>query len=138
MVVEITGTDVGAFKVRARHELSGTELKTAAPLDNQGDGSSFSPTDLVATGLGTCVVTVMAIAAEKHGIPFEGARFRVEKHMRSGPRRIGKLAMVVTMPAGLDPDQRRILEAAGSHCPIHRSLHPDIETPLTFEYETDG
>jgi putative redox protein len=135
MVVAITGTDIGDLKVRATHELSGTEMTTAAPLDNEGDGSSFSPTDLMATALGTCVVTVMAIAAQKHGIPFDGARFRVEKQMASGPRRIASLSMVVTMPSGLNAQQRRILEGAGSHCPVHRSLHPDVETPLRFEYE---
>lgn len=134
MAVLITGEYTGGLKVRVRHELSGTELTTAAPLDNQGDGSSFSPTDLAATALGSCVVTVMAIAARKHDIPFASASFRIEKHMASDPRRIAALPLVVTMPAGLTPEQREILERAGSHCPIHGSLHPDVETPIEFEY----
>lgn len=137
MGVQITGADIGGLGVRARHELSGTEMTTAAPLDNQGDGSSFSPTDLVATALGTCVVTVMAIAAEKHSIPFEGARFRVEKHMAAEPRRIAALPMVIIMPAGLSARERELLERAGSHCPVHRSIHPEIDTPLRFEYPDD-
>jgi putative redox protein len=134
MPVVITGEYTGDLNVKVRHELSGTEFTTAAPLDNQGDGSSFSPTDLVATSLGSCIVTVMAIAARNQGIPFPGASFRVEKHMASDPRRIARLPMIIEMPAGLTPEQRRRLERAGSHCPVHRSIHPDLETPLTFEY----
>jgi putative redox protein len=134
MPVVITGTYDGDLKVTARHELSGTELTTAAPLDNHGDGSRFSPTDLVATSLGTCILTVMAIAAEADGIPFDSARFRVEKHMASDPRRIARLPMTIEMPAGLSAEQRQRLEKVGRHCPVHRSVHPDLETPLTFEY----
>lgn len=134
MAVLITGEYQGDLKMRLRHEASGSELRTAAPRDNQGDGSSFSPTDLAASALGSCVVTVMAIAARNHGIPFEGASFRIEKHMAADPRRIDSLPMTVLMPPGLTPEQREILEHAGSHCPIHRSLHPDVRTPLDFEY----
>lgn len=134
MAVLITGEYVGDLNVRVRHELSGTELTTAAPLDNQGDGSSFSPTDLAATALGSCVVTVMAIAARTHEIPFASAAFRLEKHMAADPRRIASLPLVVTMPPGLTPEQRAILERAGRHCPVHRSLHPDVETPIQFDY----
>ena len=134
MGVVITGRYTGNLGVRARHELSGAELGTAAPLDNQGDGSSFSPTDLVATALGTCILTVMAIAARKDGIPFQEADFRVEKKMASNPRRIVSLPVVITMPTGLTPDQRERLERVGSHCPVHHSIRPDIETPVRFEY----
>lgn len=134
MAVLITGEYGGGLRMRLRHEQSGVELTTAAPLDNQGDGSSFSPTDLAASALGSCVVTVMAIVARNHDIPFEGAAFRIEKHMASDPRRIRALPMTVTMPPGLSPEQREILERAGSHCPVHYSLHPDVETPIEFSY----
>ena len=134
MAVTITGEYAGDLKMRVRHEPSGTEFTTAAPVDNRGDGSSFSPTDLAAAALGSCVVTVMAIAARAHDIPFDGASFRIEKHMASDPRRIAQLPLVVTMPRGLTGEQRAILERAGSHCPVHRSLHPDVETPIEFEY----
>ena len=134
MAVVITGRYTGDLKMQVRHELSGTECITAAPLDNHGDGSSFSPTDLVATSLGSCIVTVMAIAAQKEGIPFAEASFRVEKHMASDPRRIAALPLVITMPPGLTEAQRGRLEKVGSHCPVHRSIHPDIETPVEFEY----
>lgn len=134
MAVVMTGRYTGDLNVTVRHELSGTELETAAPLDNHGDGSSFSPTDLVASSLGSCILTVMAIAARNEGIPFGEASFRVEKHMASDPRRIDSLPMVITMPPGLSQEQRQRLETVGAHCPVHRSVHPDLETPLTFEY----
>jgi putative redox protein len=134
MPVVMTGRSTGDLKVTVRHELSENELITAAPLDNQGDGTSFSPTDLVATALGSCIVTVMAIAARNEGIPFAGAAFRVEKHMAADPRRIAALPLVIRMPAGLSESQRERLEKVGSHCPVHRSIHPDIETPISFHY----
>ena len=134
MAVVMTGRYTGDLKTRVRHELSGSEFDTAAPLDNQGDGSSFSPTDLVATALGSCILTVMAIAAQQDGIPFGEASFRVEKHMASDPRRVAALPLIITMPAGLDPAQRERLENVGSHCPVHRSIAAGIETPLTFDY----
>ena len=134
MAVLITGRYAGELRTTARHELSGREMGTAAPLDNHGDGSSFSPTDLVATALASCILTVMAIAAENEGIPFGVASFRIEKHMAADPRRIAALPIAITMPPGLSPDQRARLENVGSHCPVHRSIHPDIETPISFEY----
>lgn len=130
----ITGKYVGDLRVRARHERSGTELTTAAPPDNHGDGSSFSPTDLAATALASCVVTVMAIAARTHGIPFEGASYRIEKHMTSDPRRIAALPLTVTLPASLTAEQRTLLERAGRECPVHHSLHPGVEAPVEFVY----
>lgn len=134
MGVVITGRYVGDLKTRVRHEPSGVEFGTAAPLDNHGDGSSFSPTDLIATSLGSCILTVMAIAARNDGIPFEEASFRIEKHMRSDPRRVGALPLVVRMPTGLSAAQRERLERVALHCPVHHTLAPGVETPVRFEY----
>lgn len=134
MAATITGSYTGDLRVEAVHQLSGTRMTMAAPLDNHGDGSSFSPTDLVATALAGCVLTVMGIAARNHGIPFEGATFTIEKHMASDPRRIAALPLVIRMPAGLEPDQRATLERVGRHCPVHRSLDPSVDTPVEFEY----
>src|SRR5690349_3800793 len=100
MSVEITGRYTGKLGTELTHGPSGALLRTAAPLDNQGDGSSFSPTDLVAAALASCIVTTMAIVAEREGISFRDATFRVEKHMIAQPRRIGALPVVVHMPAG--------------------------------------
>ena len=134
-MVEITGSYTGNLKMELQHGLSGTRLKTVAPVDNQGDGSSFSPTDLVAAALGSCVVTTMAIVAERERIDFTTASFRVEKHMQSDPRRIGRLPVEIRMPKGLTADQRTKLERAGHTCPVHKSLLPEIEKELTFVYE---
>ena len=135
MAVEITGTYTGELKMELRHGPSGTTLKTAAPRDNQGDGSSFSPTDLLAASLGACMVTTMAIVARREGIPFEGAEFTLEKHMRSDPRRVDSLPVTVRMPAGLTPEQRERLESVARTCPVERSLHPDVRRDFTFVYE---
>ncbi|MEA2691506.1 MAG: putative redox protein [Acidobacteriota bacterium] len=134
MAVEITGTYTGNLKMELTHGPSGAKLKTAAPVDNKGDGSSFSPTDLAAAALGSCVVTTMAIVAEREGIDFTTASFRIEKHMQSDPRRIAKLPVEVHMPPGLTPDQRTKLERAGHTCPVHKSLLPEIEAEIKFVY----
>lgn len=134
MAVEISGTYHGGLKMELRHGPSGALQKTAAPVDNQGDGSSFSPTDLVAAALGSCAVTTMAIVARRHDIPFEGATFHVEKHMRSDPRRIDRLPLRIQMPAGLSEEQREILENAARTCPVEQSLLPEIERVFLFDY----
>ena len=134
MAVEITGTYTGNLKMELTHGPSGAKLKTAAPVDNKGDGSSFSPTDLVAAAFASCIVTTMAIVAEREGIDFTTASFRVEKHMQSDPRRIAKLPVEVRMPPGLSADQRTKLERAGHTCPVHKSLLPELEKEVRFVY----
>src|SRR4029077_7277182 len=95
------------------HGPSGTVIRTAAPVDNQGDGSSFSPTDLAATSLGACLLTLIAIVAEREGIDLPGLSFRLEKHMAANPRRIGAIPVTIHMPAGFAGGQRKkLLEAA--------------------------
>lgn len=134
MAVRVDGVYLGDLKVRLTHGPSGAEIVTVAPVDNHGDGSSFSPTDLCATALGTCMVTVMGIFAHENGIPFSGVRFSLEKHMRSDPRRIDRIPVTLHMPAGLTKDQRAKLERTALTCPVYRSLHPEIEKPITFVY----
>lgn len=134
MAVEITGRYVGHLKVELTHELSGTVLTTAAPKDNQGDGSSFSPTDLLATSLGSCMLTLIAIVGTREGLDLDGLRFRLEKHMKSDPRRVGSVPVTIWMPAGLTPDQRRKLENAALTCPVHKSLPPELEREVRFVY----
>lgn len=132
MAVEITGTYTGNLKTTLHHGPSGAELPTAAPTDNNGDGSSFSPTDLVAAALGSCMVTTMAIVAEREGIPFAGASFTLRKQMRSDPRRIDSIPVTLRMPRGLTPEQRARLERAALECPVSRSLLPEIEQRVEF------
>lgn len=134
MAVEITGDYAGGLKMRLRHGPSGAELPTAAPRDNQGDGSSFSPTDLLAASLGSCMVTTMAIVARREGIPFEEASFHLEKHMRSDPRRVDHLPVRIHMPGGLTEEQKAQLEQVARTCPVARSLAPEIRQEVEFVY----
>ncbi|MEP7009792.1 MAG: OsmC family protein [Acidobacteriota bacterium] len=134
MAVEITGKYLSNLKTEMVHGPSGAVLRTAAPVDNKGDGSSFSPTDLVAAALGSCMVTTMAIVAERDGIAAEEFTFRIEKHMANDPRRIGAIPVEIRMPAGLNTDQRTKLERAAHHCPVHRTLLPEVDKTVTFVY----
>lgn len=134
MGVQISGSDRGGLKTELTHGPSGSTIATAAPVDNAGDGSSFSPTDLVAAALGSCMITTMGIFAAREGIPFAGARFVLEKHMRSGPRRIDRIPVRVTMPAGLTDEQRRRLEEVALGCPVYQTLQTDIEKEVEFVY----
>ena len=133
-MVTITAKYEGDLCCTAVHGPSGAKLQSDAPKDNQGLGRSFSPTDLVATALGTCILTTMGLVARRHGIELKGAQITVEKHMISNPRRIGRLPTEVVMPGSFTPEQRKLLEAAAHACPVHKSLHADIESPITFQW----
>ena len=132
----MVGIDIvyeGDLHTEARHEPSGARLVTDAPVDNQGRGAAFSPTDLLATALGACMTTIMGIAAREHGWSIEGTRVRVEKHMVQAPeRRVGRLRVCCTFPAGLAADALQVLESAARCCPVCRSLSPEIELDLEF------
>lgn len=135
MAVEITGKYVGNLKTEITHGPSGAVIHTAAPADNNGDGSSFSPTDLVAAALGACMVTVMAILAARHEWRLDGSHWHIEKHMNAEPRRIGRLPLQLHLPAALDERARAALERAARTCPVHRSLDHDIDMPVEFVYD---
>ena len=135
MAVKIEVVYEGELHCSAVHGPSGDRLATDAPADNQGKGERFSPTDLVAVALGTCILTTMGIAARRRGLDLKGARAEVHKEMSSVPRRrIGKLAARIELPADLDERARRILEVAAEACPVTASLAPDTEVALSFEY----
>ena len=134
-MVEITGTYLGDLHVEAVHGPSGARLVTDAPADNEGKGELFSPTDLVATALGTCITTILGIVARRHGLDLEGATFSVTKDMATeGVRRIGRLRTTITLPARLPPEMRARLEEAARKCPVHKSLHPEVDAPIEFVY----
>ena len=124
----------GGLRTSAIHLQSNTEIETDAPSDNQGKGERFSPTDLMATALGTCMITTMAIKANTMDIVLDGTRVDVTKIMVSDPRRIGKLIAHVHLPShlNLDDKQKEILERTARTCPVERSLHPDIELDMAF------
>lgn len=123
----------GDLRCRATHGPSGKELFTDAPVDNHGRGESFSPTDLVATALATCMATVIGIKAQQKGLDVTGMTVSVEKHMsEDAPRRIARLPIVITIPLADDHLDRRLLEATALACPVHQSLHPDIDKTVTW------
>lgn len=139
MSVEIDVVYEGQLRCRATHGPSKTQLTTDPPVDNHGKGESFSPTDLVATALGTCMATLMGIVADRNRLDIAGTRVHVVKEMVQEPaRRIGALRVAIRVPADkgakLTAEDRKKLELAALHCPVHKSLHPDIQTPVEFSY----
>ena len=138
MSVAISITYDGFLRCSAKHGPSGTTLLTDAPVDNMGKGESFSPTDLVATALGTCMATTMAIVAEREKIELAGMTVEVIKDMQIQPtRRIGKLTTRIVVPTTLTAAQRTKLENAAHACPVHKSMGGDVEMPITFEFSGD-
>jgi hypothetical protein len=117
------------------HLQSGSAIETDAPTDNKGKGERFSPTDLIATGLGACMITTMGIKAQSMNIALDGGKVEVTKIMVADPRRIGKIIAHVTMPAlNLDEKTIEILERVARTCPVERSLHPDVELDIQFNW----
>ncbi len=132
-MVKITIEYTGQLHCVATHGPSGRALETDAPVDNQGKGESFSPTDLVATALGSCMATVMGIYARQKDIDLIGMKIVVAKEMtQTPPRRIARLATEIWMPPTLEKSPA--LENAALTCPVHHSLHPDVEKPVVFHW----
>jgi putative redox protein len=125
----------GGLRCVATHGPSGGKLLTDAPIDNHGRGESFSPTDLLATGLGACMATIMGIVANKQGWKLEGMKIEVEKEMtKELPRRIQRLSTVFWMPIPKSADPGGLLERAAFTCPVHLSLHPEVEKLVVFHW----
>jgi putative redox protein len=134
-MVQIDVAYQGGLRCQAVHGPSGQKLVTDAPVDNHGRGESFSPTDLVATALGTCILTIMGIVAEREKIDLTGLRVSVQKEMSADPpRRIAKLVTRIVMPKGLTEQQRAKLEKAAHTCPVHQTLQGKVEMPIEFVY----
>ena len=125
----------GGLRCQATHGPSGQTLITDAPADNHGKGESFSPTDLVATALGTCIATIMGIVAEREKIDLTGLRITVQKEMSAEPpRRIARLVTRIEMPKGLTEQQRAKLEKTAHTCPVHQTLQGKVDMPVEFVY----
>jgi putative redox protein len=132
-MVEMTASYLGGLRCEAVHGPSGGTFLTDAPVDNHGRGEAFSPTDLLAAALGTCMLTVMGIYAERHGISLAGARASMQKEMTSeGVRRIRRISVRIELPVSSEHPHRLALERAALSCPVHQSLHPEIEKPVEF------
>lgn len=134
-MVTITATYQGDLCCTATHGPSSATLSTDAPKDNEGLGRFFSPTDLVATALGTCILTTMAIVARRRGFELQGATVSVEKHMLDKPRRIGRLPVTLRIPGSYTDEQKKLLENTAHACPVHKSLHPDIDASITVLWD---
>jgi putative redox protein len=134
-MVKIELTYEGDLHTNAVHTPSGAVLSTDAPKDNQGRGESFSPTDLVATALGSCMLTIMGIMARTLGLDLSGVTASVEKEMTSTPpRKIARLAVKIHVPYAVSPENREKLIRAAHTCPVHKSLNPEIEIPIEFTW----
>ena len=134
-MVKISTVYEGDLHTVATHGPSGKTLATDAPVDNQGRGETFSPTDLVATALGACMLTIMGMTARRLGIDIKGARVEVSKEMTPPPRRIAKLATEIWIPPPRSADPQGQLERAALTCPVHRSLLAEIEKPVVFHWQ---
>lgn len=125
---------VGNLRTRCVHGDSGEVILTDAPTDNQGEGECFSPTDLLAISLGSCVLTLMGIVAKSLNIDISGTQITVEKEMKGPPRRIGKLILRSRCPRSFDDKIHAQLEKAALNCPVHNSLHPEIIQEMHFQW----
>jgi uncharacterized OsmC-like protein len=124
----------GELRTEAVHLKSGKTIITDAPIDNQGKGEAFSPTDLVATALGSCMITIMGIVAEREGITLDGTTAEVEKVMATSPRRIGEIKIKIKFIQKLNRDQRDKIERAAKTCPVSGSLSQDLKETVEFIY----
>ena len=132
-MVKIDVTYDGNLRCTATHGPSGKQLITDAPVDNMGKGESFSPTDLLATSMLTCIMTIVAIRADSKKIDISGMTGSVEKTMASSPRRVAKLEVVVNLPSGLDMGDRAWLITEGCNCPVCVSVSESMEVDVTFQ-----
>ena len=124
----------GELRTKSIHLQSGTEIITDAPVDNNGKGEAFSPTDMVANSLATCMFTIMGIKANSMNINFDRSTASVTKIMKSEPRMISKIIVEFDMKLNVDEKTKTILEKAALTCPVYLSLHPDIQKEVTFKW----
>lgn len=127
-------TYLGDLRTSSIHLQSGSEIISDAPLDNNGKGEAFSPTDTVANALATCMFTIMGIKARDMEISLEGSTAEVTKTMAADPRRISKIKVVFNLKSNADEKSRELLERVAMRCPVHFSLHPDIEREIIFNW----
>jgi len=128
-------TYLGGLRTEATHLQSGTKIITDAPTDNKGKGEAFSPTDLLAESLASCILTTMGIAADVHGINIDNTDCEVTKIMAQNPRRVAEIVVNLKFPQTYDDKQKKILEHAALGCPVAVSLHPDVVKTIDFGWE---
>lgn len=134
-MVKMTAVYQGEKHCEITHGPSGAVISTDAPKDNNGKGEAFSPTDMVGAATGSCMLTVMAIAAEKDGVSLLNSRVTVEKEMNPNPRKVAKLTVVLHLPQSVPHEYRKKLQDIALSCPVKLSLHPDVLMPVVFHYD---
>ena len=135
-MVTVSSIYEGGLRCRVTHGPSGATVVTDAPVDNHGKGESFSPTDLVASALGACMMTIMGIVAERHAIDLRGTTVETVKEMTATPpRRIASLRTRISIPLAADHPHRPLFEQAALTCPVHRSLSAEIDIPVEFGWQ---
>ena len=128
---------IGDLRTSAKHNLSGTEITTDAPPDNNGKGEFFSPTDLVATALGSCMLTIMGIFARRHVFNIDGTEVKITKIMADNPRRISEIIVELEFPHNhYSEKERMLIEQAARTCPVAQSLHPDLKQTVTYKFKS--
>ncbi len=135
-MTKISTVYTGNLRTEAIHDQSGSKLVTDAPLDNHGKGEFFSPTDLLATALGSCMLTIMGISAQEYGYNLEGTTVETEKIMGTNPRRVVEIKITINFPEGNNytDRQKRVIESSAKTCPVANSLHPDLKKTIVFNY----
>ena len=128
----IQATYLGGLRTEATHLQSGTKIITDAPTDNKGKGEAFSPTDLLAEALASCILTTMAIVADTHSINIDNTQCEVTKVMAPNPRRVAEVIVNLKFPQTYTDKEKKILESAANNCPVHVSLHPDVKKTIDF------
>ncbi|MBT8043371.1 MAG: OsmC family protein [Verrucomicrobiae bacterium] len=138
-MVEIKTKYEGDLHCKNTHSPSKSQFSTDAPVDNNGRGESFSPTDLLATALGSCMATIMGIVAQRKEVDLTGMEVTVGKHMSSAqPRRVSRLDVRIEVPLSEYHPERKMLESAALSCPVHQSIHPDIEVVIEWHWQSNG
>lgn len=132
MSVKIKALYLGENTVELEHEPTGRKITTDLPLDNGGKGRTFSPTDLLASALASCILTIMSMAAAKERLDLKGASIEIEKEMQSSPRRVARFSGRIILPVSFTAAQKEKLKAVIHSCPVGGSLHPDVKVDLTI------
>jgi putative redox protein len=134
-MITIEGIYNGDLRTGVKHLLSGTELITDAPVDNEGLGQAFSPTDLMAASLGSCMLTIMGIVARRHHINIEGTTIKITKIMTASPRRVAEIHLLISLPKyDFTIEQKKLIEHAAINCPVAKSLHSELKQEVEFRY----
>ena len=124
----------GDLRTQITHSQSGDVIITDAPIDNNGKGEAFSPTDLFASSLGSCMLTIMGITAQTHGLNIDGSTVNINKIMGTNPRRVSAIDIVININGKLNEKDKKILQKAAEHCPVSKSIHLDLDEKITFNF----